>query len=481
MKFGLIGPSYSLDNVTAEAQKTINWIPENIESGAGRGQMRLTASPGLRLFATLPGKKVRGLTEHNGRLFAVDDAQLCEVLSTGVVVNKGGLPSNSSPASLATGPTQLFIVTGDQGWCYDYAANTLTLALGPASPGYVGKPFMAGYSDGYYFALIKDSQVFQISALLCCAAADWDPLDVAQISVFPDNITSLLIDHREAWFFGRRKTQVYYDSGNPDFPWDVNPNGFIEQGCLDSWSPVRLDNSIFWLGGDERGARIAWRAQGYQPQRVSNHAVEIEWASYGAPGDAIGYPYQDRGHSFWMLYFPAVNKTWAYDAATGLWAERGYWDSNIASYTAHRSQCHAYCFGKHLVGDWNSGKIYELAKDAYDDVGNPIRRLRRTPIICTEWNWIYYNSMLLDMATGIGNIVDPGQDPQVLVRWSNDFGRTWGNDHFLSAGRMGEYNTRVHLHQMGRSRGRTYEIVVSDPVPWDLVEGYVDIDGGKFD
>jgi hypothetical protein len=450
----------------------MNWIPEIIESGAGRSQMRLCASPGTRLFTTLAGKQVRGLQEYNGRLFAVDDVGLSEVLSDGTVLAKGNMLSNSNPASMAVGPTQLLIVTGGNGYCYDYAADTLSLVAGFLAP-----PFQCGYADGYYIALLANSQRFQISSLL--DATTWDPLDVAQVSVFPDNIISLLIDHREMWLFGRKKTQVYYDSGNSDFPWDVNPNGFIEQGCLDPWSPVRLDNSVFWLGGDERGARIAWRAAGYQPQRISNHAVETEWAGYGAPGEAIGYPYQDRGHAFWMLYFPSVSKTWVYDSSTNMWSERGYWSAG--AYTAHRSQCHAFCFGKHLVGDWNSGKIYELSKTAYDDVGNPIRRLRRTPILCNEWKWIYYKEMLIDLENGIGNLVDPGADPQVMIRWSNDFGRTWGNEHWVSAGRMGEYNTRVHFHQLGRGRGRTFEMVVSDPNPWSITEGYIDAGGGTLD
>ena len=473
-RFDLIGGSYTLDDISAECQRTMNFIPEIIESGAGWSRMRLCATPGLKVFATLPGNVVRGLQEYNGRLFAVDDIGLNEVLSDGSVVDRGAMVSDALLASMAIGATQLLIITAGNGYCFTFATNVLAPVAG-----FVAAPIQCGYADGYYIALLKDSQRFQISALL--DATTWDPLDIAQVSVFPDDVTGMLIDHRELWLFGRKKSVVYYNSGNPDFPWDVNPNGFIEQGCLDPLSPVRLDNSIMWLGGDERGARIAWRAQGYQPARISTHAVEIEWASYGAPGEAIGYSYQDRGHSFWVLNFPSVRKTWVYDASTGLWSERGYWVPATASYTTHRSQCHAYAFGKHLVGDWNSGKIYELTNTAHDDDGNPIRRLRRAPHISNEWNWIYYNQLLIDLRTGIGNIVDPGQDPQIMLRWSNDWGRTWGNEHWVSGGRQGEYNVRAHFHQLGRARGRTFEIVVSDPVPWDIIEGYVDADGGNLD
>ena len=479
MKFGLIGPSYSLGSISAECQRTINWIPEIIESGAGRGPLRLCPSPGTKTFATLAGNVVRGLAEYNGRIFAVDDVGLSEVLSTGVVVPKGNMPSDALPASLAVGPVQLFIVTGGEGWCYDYAADTLAVALDPGTAGYLAPLSQCGYADGYYIALLDNSQVFQISALLACDAASWDLLDVAQVSVFPDNVQAMLLDHRELWLFGRKQTQVYYDSGNPDFPWDVNPQGFIEQGCLDPWSPVRLDNSILWLGGDERGARIAWRAEGYQPRRISNHAVETEWAGYGAPGEAIGYPYQDRGHAFWVLYFPSVNKTWIYDASTGLWSERGYWVNATSSYAAHRSQCHAYCFGKHLVGDWNSGKIYEMGNGLLDDDSNPIRRLRRTPHLTNEGKRIHYRFLQLDMQTGIGLVGVPGApgvDPQVMVRWSNDWGRTWGNEHWVRAGRMGEYLTRVRLDQLGSAFQRTFEFVCTDPIPWAINEGFIEID-----
>src|SRR5690348_17885084 len=41
--------------------------------------------------------------------------------------------------------------------------------------------------------------------------------------------------------------------------------------------------------------------------------------------------------------------------------ERTTLDTKTGTENAHRSQCHAYIFGKHLVGDALSGAIYEMA------------------------------------------------------------------------------------------------------------------------
>src|SRR6185437_9614875 len=126
-------------------------------------------------------------------------------------------------------------------------------------------------------------------------------------------------------------------------------------------SPVKMNNSIFLLGGSDRGAGIAWNIQGYQPIRVSNYAVEQEWNTYPTIADAEGYAYEDGGHTFWMLRFPTANKTWCFDAATGLWHERSTWNPAQGAAGTHASRCHAYCYGKHLVGDPNSGNVYWMA------------------------------------------------------------------------------------------------------------------------
>jgi hypothetical protein len=57
-----------------------------------------------------------------------------------------------------------------------------------------------------------------------------------------------------------------------------------------------------------------------------------------------------------------------------------------------------------------------------------------------------------------------------MLRWSNNSGQTFGNEHWKSAGRVGQYKTRVKFTRLGAARDRVYEFVVSDPVPWRLID-----------
>ncbi len=100
------------------------------------------------------------------------------------------------------------------------------------------------------------------------------------------------------------------------------PGALIETGGAATFAQARADNSVFWIGQDERGGRMAWRSNGYTPQRVSTHAVETDLSSYTAAQIAslVSWSYQDSGHLFWVLYIPGSSWSWVYDVGEGLWA-----------------------------------------------------------------------------------------------------------------------------------------------------------------
>lgn len=378
----------------------MNWYPESSE-GQGQSPIALYPTPGLEVFTALD-TPVRGSIVINDRYFAVGGSRFYEVDSAGVKTQFGLVLNDNKVVSMAGGTTQILIASAGAAYVFDTSTNTFSalgggVLLGPVS--------FVGYIDGFFVALLKNSNQFQWSTPL--DALTWDPLDTQKVSVFTGNVLSMLIDHREIWFWGERQTQVYFDSGSID-TFDIVPGGFIEAGIFAPNTPVRLDNSIFWLGGDERGAGVVWRAQGYTPQRVSNHAIEFALqgylTKYGQTGlnDAIGYSYQDQGHGFYVLYFPTANATWVYDVATGMWHQRGYWNAMTGLFTAHRSQCHTFCFGKHLVGDWATGNVYNMSISLVDDAGNLIRRVRRAPHTSGQQEWVFHTQLQVYLESGLG-------------------------------------------------------------------------------
>jgi hypothetical protein len=165
-----------------------------------------------------------------------------------------------------------------------------------------------------------------------------DPLDFASAEGYPDNVISLIVDHREIFLFGTTSVEVWYDAGTPDFPLARIQGAFMEVGCEAAYSVAKLDNSVFWVGSDARGVGLSTGLTATPLREISTNAVEYAIQSYGNITDAIGYTYQQDGHPFYVLIFPSAQATWVYDVSTQLWHERVRL-LRSGEFTRHRSNC----------------------------------------------------------------------------------------------------------------------------------------------
>ena len=343
-------------------------------------------------------------TPNGTRAFAVASSNLLEIFANGTSAFIGTVGNDGFLVSFAGSAQQLLLASAGTAYVYDLNANTFAAIPGATFSGPVS---LVGYCDGFFLALIASSNTFYVSGVL--DANDWTTNGASLVSVFPDNLLGMLVDHREVWFWSATRAVVYYDSGNV-FPFDVVAGGFIEQGLAARFSTAKLDNTIFWLGADDRGNAVVWRAQGYTPARVSNHAIEHAMQGYARIDDAIAFSFQMEGHYFYQLYFPTANATWRYDTAINMWHEVGYWNLATGTFIAHKSQVHVFVFGKHLVGDWGSDTIYEMAIPFYsngvwlfaDDDGNPIRRVRRLPHLSRDQKLQAHHQLQVYLESGLG-------------------------------------------------------------------------------
>lgn len=472
MKYrAFVGPSYTSQSGNAAIERLVNLYPEAMESEGAKVRYALYPAPGLEPYSALSASPVRGMFAQDGRMWAVGATGLFEVTETGLSA-VGAVLQDRYPATFCSngdGGDQVLVTSGDSAYVLDRTSNVLTLAVTGARVG--------AFLDGYFLVLDAATSTLAISDLL--DGLTWNPTQIAQRSAGADQWQSMIVSHRDLWLFGSESTEIWTNQGLYPFPFAPAQGGLIKMGIAAPFSVAMLDNTPVWLGKNSAGEGIVCRGNGYGLSRISTHAVEFAIQGYETIDDAVAFAYQDQGHSFYVLSFPSADTTWVYDAATGFWHERLYWDGAAASFTAYRPQFHCFAFGKHLVGDRASGLIYDMDVTFGADADEtPIRRVRRLPHLTSERDLVVFHELELDLESGLGLSSGQGSDPTVMLRYSDDGGKTWSNERWTSAGVRGAYHARVAWSRLGAGRNRVFEVVMTDPIPWRLADCYVDLSAG---
>lgn len=474
MKTPILGSAYVARSVNAADNRMINLFPEIIPEG-GKEPAFLNRAPGLKLKVSVGLGPIRGMWEFNGTLYVVSRDKLYKLDSSYTATLLGTVAGTSGPVSMADNGTQLFVACNGPSFIYNSQTTAFAQITDSDFPGAV----TVAYLDGYFVFNEPNSQKIWITSLLDGLSVD--PLDFASAEGSPDGVVGIIADHREIWVFGTNSVEVWYDSGNADFPLSRIQGAFNELGCAAPYSIAKMDNGLFWLGKDARGQGIVYRANGYTGQRISTHAVEWQIQQYENMSDAIGYTYQQDGHSFYVLIFPQADRTWVYDVATQAWHERAGFVKG--EFTRHRSNCQAFFQGEVLVGDYQNGNVYSLDLEDYSDNGSIQKWLRSWRALPTGQNNLKrsaQHSLQLDCETGVGLNLGQGSDPQVMLRWSDDGGHTWSNEHWVSIGKIGEFYRRAIWRRLGMTmklRDRVYELSGTDPVKIAIVGAELIVSG----
>jgi len=466
MKTPILGSSYVARSINAADNRMVNLFPEVIPEG-GKEPGFLNRAPGLKFQQTIGTGPIRALWAHqtNGSdFYVVSGTQFYKVTGLTATPTLLGTVTGTGPVSIADNGTQIFLACNPDGFIYNEVTNVFAQITDPDFPG----ALTVGYLDGYFVFNEPNSQKIWVTELLDGTSVD--PLDFASAEGSPDGLVAVNVDHREAWLFGTDSIEVWYNAGQADFPLTRIQGAFNEIGCVASFSIAKLDNGLFWLGTDARGQGIVYRANGYTGVRVSTHAIEYAIAQYGNISDAIAYTYQQEGHAFYVLTFPSANATWVYDVATQAWHERAGWDTTMGEFTRHRSNCQCNFGGNTVVGDFENGNIYTLDLGVYADNGGIQKWLRSWRALPTGQNNLKrtaQHSLQLDCESGTGLVTGQGSDPEIMLRFSDDGGHTWSNEHLSKMGKIGEYYRRVFWRRLGMTlklRDRVYEVSMTDPV-----------------
>lgn len=502
---------YRARSVIASAQRAVNIYAE---SNPKDSEVEFTHynAPGLTSIGAALNLPARCLYwANNGTLFYCAGQTLYTVgpPPTWTLSAIGTIGTTTGFVSMADNGTTMVLVDGS-GTGYQYAFTTgafTSINEAANGPPAAGGAIFAFYGadrvdvlDGFLVFNQPGTQNFY-----CTYNNEvvFDATYFAEKNGYSDGLVTVIVTRREIWLIGQRTTEIWFDAGNPTFPFAIMPGPFIQHGCSAKWTVAQIDGVIFWLSQDQAGQNILARGEGYLASRISTHAIEAEWATYTTVSDAQAFCFQLGGHSYYQINFPSADKSWRWDETTKLWHEVAWTDSDGADHR-HRAACAVYAYGSVVAGDWQTGQLYVMDPDVWTDAGAPMYFRRGFPHMMQDGKRVIYPSFTLDIeaATSANTIQQPGPfmslssgggsdrpgpaqigyggtgvmttgatsgallsgpapidtSPQVLLRWSDDRGRTWSNSVPQSLGATGQYLKSVKWWRTGMARDRVFEV-----------------------
>jgi hypothetical protein len=489
--FGFVGAAYQAPDIYQDAQRSINYYVEISQDDKSKTPTALLGCPGQRALIELTAAtEVRGLwvlpggtdaivvcSEDVYRITTTVPATQTSIAQFSASLIYSGLLTNHGPVSIRDNGLGGYavIVDGPYGYLVELATNTVTQITDPA---FLGADRVA-FIDGWWIFNRPGTQSFYTNAPL--------PYTITFAGAFfalkdssSDNLITLMENNRELWLIGERTSEVWYNAGGANFSFSRIPGVAPQIGCAAVNSLTRVGTNLMWLARNEQGQNVVVRTNQYSYEIISTTAINSAIASYPLVSDAIGLSYEEDGHLFYLLVFPTADKTWAYDAMTNLWHERASFDSVTGTYHRFRGNCFMNLQNLRLMGDYQSGYINLLSRQVYEDSAldsngalttQPLVAVRRAPHLWSRENRkrLFHASLQIDFAPGVGLQTGQGENPQAMLRWSDDGGSTFGNEHWTTIGKAGRYKNRALWRRLGHARDRVYEMSISDPVSRDIV------------
>ena len=490
-QWGFVGAAYEAANPAQDSQKLVNWFVEfdgnennplqpGVVGAEAKVALGLLGVPGLVALNTAFSGEVRGAWVLPGNfqaLFVIGAQVVLATIATQATATAPAQLAFNAVGSLSTstGPVKIrdngagkiaVIVDGLNLYVYNVTTQTLTKSTDPA---FLGSNTVAEI-DGWFIFQQPGTQKFYTSPVYWNGTDPFDGTYYALKDDCPDNLVTVIENGRQLWLIGEASTEPWYNAGGATFPFSRLEGALMQIGCGAPYSVARTGPNLIWLARSERGDNSVIMTSGYQYNAISNPAMAYAINQYPVTSDAIGWVYAEEGHSFYVLVFPTADKTWCYDLNTSMWHERASFDPNTAFFHRQRVNCLVNFAGMQIGGDYTNGRIYQQTRHSYVDDQYPLVALRRCPHVWdkNDRNRVINSRLQIDFFPGSGLATGQGSNPQAMLRWSNDGGQSFGNEHWTGLGAIGQTQNRAIWRRLGAARDRVYEVRISDPVKRDV-------------
>ncbi|HOV56816.1 MAG TPA: packaged DNA stabilization protein [Rhodanobacteraceae bacterium] len=450
-----IGPSYTLSDRKSAVQRAVNLFLTQIEGVGEDRPLILRSAPGMVQFEDM-GDTIRGMYNADGRWFIVAGETLYEIVGSAPVVR--GAVGGSTFVSMRHGTNQLVVVTGANGYVLNLTTNVFGTIL---SEGWRGSNDV-DHIDGYFVFVAPGTEQFYISAI--DDASSLDALDFSSADTQPDNIVVQRVFKRELYLFGTRSTEVWINSGSPDFPLSRYNSTPIQVGIVGRRAQCIAADTLVFVGQTDRGHGYVYQMRGYQPVKVSTQAVEEDLNAAGVDlGQCSLWTYHVEGNEFVGIEAPGLETTWVWDASTQQWHERAKWAAG--AWQALDISAVTFYSGAHYAA--KGSKVFTLDQSAATIDGENMVRER-------TWPHLISPSMEPTLFRGLELLCTTGYGGNVTLEISNDGGYRWGAPLIRSLGVTGRFAERIRWLGLGAANDRVFRVRCSDAVPFSIYAATLD-------
>ena len=150
------------------------------------------------------------------------------------------------------------------------------------------------------------------------------------------------------------------------------------------------------------------------------------------------------------------------------------WSEFRSGTARHYAQHATVCDNQTLLSDYSGADIFTPVYDLQEDQHQTLTPPYFPPIAfeviskhaLADYERFSIPELFVDFEVG-DNPPPPAPadlDPQVMLQWSKDGGRTFGNEVWRTLGKVGTYRTRATWRNLGIARDWVFRLRVTDPV-----------------
>ena len=431
-----VGKGYSLKNNSSDL---VNMYVHIKQEGAKSNHILLNTEGAE--YLTEVEYEIYGTYEFLGVVYIVTSDMLYSYNDTTILFIEIGAVSFDTKVVFADNGIDMMMV-GVNG--YAYTPTTSTLKNMNTEDGWYPADTVA-YMDGYFIFNRSGTGQFFISRLY---STELDPIDWASAESAPDDTVGVAVANRQLWLFGEKSTEVWYDSGDPDFPFTRINGAVTDIGCADSKTIAQIRDGIFFVGRDFK----VYLTSGYTPRVISTPAVN-KILEESEPKKISAFTFYNNTHWFYALTIDD-EYTFVYDIDSKQWHTRVSCDYNrwFINGTLNRH-------GDNNLLGFSGKKFYELSTKIFTEDGTPIRREAITLPLNDTVNRFLLTEVQLDMDVALN------LNAEVTLQISRDGGRSWGNNNYAYTGKIADREKRVRWLRLGQARDCILKIVITAPIP----------------